>query len=307
LTAKPLYFSTKGDNSVKFELIALMSEAWRAILSNIGWMAWNLFLALVPVAISFWLFHRPRSRSLRWGVLLLLGATFVLGVRRYNVGHAINLMRDVRGIYLGMDTIYLIGAVALTLVLMGLDIFLLRLRGTRSLLWWVGFLVFIGFLPNAPYVLTDIIHLYEDIRQNYSVWVTTLALIPQYIVFMVVGFQAYVLSLIYLGDYLKQYGLGKFILWVELIVHGLSAIGIYLGRFQRFNSWHIITQPDALVMSVFNDLTEKRPALVMAVTFLVIAGLYWLMKQITLAVLSGRSRAIASVESSQSDLPKPQS
>ncbi len=292
---------------MKFELIALMNEVWRAILANSGWMAWNLFLALVPVAISFWLFHWPRSRWLRWSVLLLLGATFVLGVRRYNVGHAINLMRDVRGIYLGMDTSYLVGAVVLTLVLMGLDIFWLRLRGTRSLLWWVGFLVFIGFLPNAPYVLTDIIHLYEDIRQNYSVWVLTLALIPQYLVFMVVGFQAYVLSLIYLGDYLKGQGLGKFILWVELIVHGLSAVGIYLGRFQRFNSWHIITQPDTLVMSVFNDLTGKRPALVMAVTFVVIAVLYWLMKQITFAVLSGRSRAIASVETSESDLPKPQS
>jgi uncharacterized membrane protein len=94
---------------------------------------------------------------------------------------------------------------------------------------------------------------------------------------------------------------------VELIVHGLSAVGIYLGRFKHFNSWYIITKPDALVISVFNDLTEKRPALVMAVTFVVIAVLYWLMKQITLAVLAGRSRAIASVESSQSDLPKPQS
>ncbi|MBW4495291.1 MAG: DUF1361 domain-containing protein [Oscillatoria princeps RMCB-10] len=292
---------------MKFELMALIGEAWRGILANSGWMAWNLFLALVPVAISFWLFHRPRSRLLRWGVLLLLGATFFLGVRRYNVGHLINLMRDVHSIYLGMDTIYLVGAIVLTLVLMGLDIFWLRLRGTRSLLWWVGFLVFIGFLPNAPYVLTDIIHLYEDIRQNYSVWVITLALIPQYLLFMVVGFQAYVLSLIYLGDYLKQYGLGKFILWVELIVHGLSAIGIYLGRFQRFNSWHIITQPDTLVMSVFNDLTGKRPALVMAVTFAVIAVLYWLMKQMTLAIFSRRSSARASLESSQSDLPTAES
>jgi uncharacterized membrane protein len=90
-------------------------------------------------------------------------------------------------------------------------------------------------------------------------------------------------------------------------VHGLSAVGIYLGRFQRFNSWHILTQPDALVMSVFNDLTGKRPALVMAVTFVVIAVLYWLMKQITLAIFSEQSRAIASVETSESDLPKPQS
>ncbi|MCU0515378.1 MAG: DUF1361 domain-containing protein [Oscillatoria sp. Prado101] len=294
---------------MKFELMELINLAWRVIWLNNMWMTWNLLLALIPLALSFWLFHWPRSRWLRWGVFLLMGATWIPFNGSYNYRNLDKLKPAVYKIHSGMDSIdlgidtsYLVGAIALTLVLMGLDIFWLRLRGTRSILWWVGLLVFIGFLPNAPYVLTDILHFYNNIRANHSVWVITLAVIPQYLLFMIVGFEAYVLSLIYVGYYLKGHGLGKFILWAELILHGLSTVGIYLGRFKRLNSWHILTQPDDVVMSVLNDLTEKRPALVMAVTFLVIAVLYWLFKQMTLAILYWKSRDRASVETSESDL-----
>ncbi|MBD1939375.1 DUF1361 domain-containing protein [Microcoleus sp. FACHB-68] len=267
------------------QLTNWISVAWQALLANNRWMGWNLFLALVPLALSFWLFHRPRSRVLRWGTLILTGITFFLGIRRYSLTSAVNLLRDIRSIYLGIDPIYLVGALIGTLILMGLDFWLLGWRGARSLLWWVGFLAFIFFLPNAPYVLTDVIHFYEEIRYNYSVWVLTLALIPQYLIFMGIGFEAYVLSLIYLGFYLRRQGWGKFILWAELILHALSAIGIYLGRFQRFNSWHVISQPDQLVMSVMTDLTRTRPLLVTVVTFVVIAVFYWLVKQVSLGIM----------------------
>ncbi|GGA32273.1 hypothetical protein CYANOKiyG1_49030 [Okeania sp. KiyG1] len=176
-------------------------------------------------------------------------------------------------------------AIAITLVLIVLGIYLLRRSQHSSLLWWFGLLIFIAFLPNAPYVLTDIIHLYQDIRQSNSVWVLTLAVVPQYLLFMFIGFEAYVLSLINLGYYLQRQGWSNFILGIELIIHCLSAIGIYLGRFKRFNSWDIVTNPDALVKSVYNDLFDRRPILVILITFIVILSLYWLMKLVTLALL----------------------
>ena len=176
------------------------------------------------------------------------------------------------------------GAIAITLALMAVDIWVLGQRGVRSLRWWAGFLVFIAFLPNAPYVLTDIIHLIEQIKQGPSVWVVTLALIPQYLAFMLAGLEAYVLSVMSLGYYLTQQGWGKFVLVTELTIHTLSAIGIYLGRFIRFNSWDLITNPDALVNTVMNDLIGKRPVVVMAATFVVITSLYWLMKQVSLGI-----------------------
>ncbi|MDY7005858.1 MAG: DUF1361 domain-containing protein [Cyanobacteriota bacterium] len=176
-------------------------------------------------------------------------------------------------------------AIAITLVLIILGICLLRRPKSFSLLWWFGFLIFIAFLPNAPYVLTDIIHLYQDIRQSNFVWVLTLAVVPQYLLFMFIGFEAYVISLINLGDYLQRQGWNKFILGIELIIHCLSAIGIYLGRFKRFNSWDIVTNPDTLIKSVYSDMFSQGPILVILITFIVIFSLYWLMKLVTLALV----------------------
>lgn len=195
----------------------LLVAAWTAWSRHSGWMAWNLFLAFIPLALSVWLFRR-KSQS-------------------------------------------------------------------RSILWWIAFAVFIAFLPNAPYLLTDIIHLIQAIRTNYSVWIITLVLIPQHLLAILAGFEAYILSLINLGYYLHRQGARKFIIWAELITHALCAIGVYLGRFKRFNSWDLVTQPDDLLESVIDDLTSKRPVLVIATTFIVLTVLYWLMKQVTLGLL----------------------
>jgi uncharacterized membrane protein len=195
----------------------LLANAWQAWNIHSGWIAWNLFLAFIPLALSFWLFRRAFQ--------------------------------------------------------------------SRSLLWWVGFLVFIAFLPNAPYLLTDIIHLIKAIRDYYSVWIITLVLIPPHIIAILAGFEAYVLSLINLGHYLKQQRVGQYVLWAELLTHALCAIGVYLGRFKRFNSWDFLTQPDDLARSVVDDLTAKRPVLVIVVTFVVLTVLYWVMKQVTLGLV----------------------
>jgi uncharacterized membrane protein len=32
----------------------------------------------------------------------------------------------------------------------------------RSVIWWIGLIIFITFLPNAPYALTDYIHIVGD-------------------------------------------------------------------------------------------------------------------------------------------------
>jgi uncharacterized membrane protein len=173
----------------------------------------------------------------------------------------------------------------LAFIPVALSIWLFRLSRQRSILWWLGLLVFFAFLPNAPYVLTDILHLVYDIREGYSIWIITLVLVPLYLFFILGGFQAYVMSLINLGYYLHKQGKSHYILAVELITHALSAIGIYLGRFQRFNSWDLITQPDALADSIIDDLASKGPVLIIAITFVIVAALYWLMKQLSLGFL----------------------
>lgn len=269
---------------MNLDLTDWLAFAGQTLLKNRDWMTWNLFLAVLPWALSLWLFGKPRLRLLRWGVVSLVVATFI--------PHASHALKSSLYILQYIKTSYLIWAIALTLVLMGFDRWKLKTEGSRSLLWWLGFLVFIAFLPNAPYVLTDIIHLVDDIRFYESIWIITLILIPQYLLFMGLGFQAYVLSVMRLGRYLKSQGWGRFVIPTEFMVHALSAIGIYLGRFRRFNSWDLVTQPDRVVMITMDDLASKRPFLVTIVTFAVIAGLYFAMKWVTESIgLAQQSRS----------------
>ena len=195
----------------------ILANALDAFNRYSGWIIWNLFLAFIPLALSFWLF--------RWQTK------------------------------------------------------------SRSLLWWIGLIVFISFLPNAPYLLTDIIHLIEATRAGYSAWIITLIFIPLHLFAILSGLEAYVVSLINQGHYLRRQGAGKFVIWAELIVHSLCAVGVYLGRFRRFNSWDLVTQPRIVFIKTINDLTTKQPLLVIAITFVAIAVSYWLMKQVTLGLL----------------------
>ncbi|KAB8334094.1 DUF1361 domain-containing protein [Scytonema tolypothrichoides VB-61278] len=178
----------------------------------------------------------------------------------------------------------------LAFIPLALSVWLFRSGRGRSWVWWLGFIVFYTFLPNAPYLLTDIIHLIDDIRTIQSVWIITLILIPLYVLVILAGFEAYVISLINLGYYLHRIGKSKWILWVELITHVLCAVGVYWGRFLRFNSWDFVTQPDELLTKGIEDILGKQPLVIIAITFGILVALHWIMKRVTLGFFSQRRK-----------------
>jgi uncharacterized membrane protein len=108
--------------------------------------------------------------------------------------------------------------------------------------------------------------------------------IPIHVFAILLGFEAYVVSLINQSYYLKRQGAGKFILLSELLTHALCAIGIFLGRFRRYNSWDLVTDPDRVLNATLDDLTSKLPLVVMIITFIILTVMYWIFKQVTLGV-----------------------
>jgi len=60
------------------------------------------------------------------------------------------------------------------------------------------FLAYYFFLPNAPYVLTDVIHLVRQIKDyryfGLSDSSIIVYLIPQYLIFIFIGFSMYVIA-----------------------------------------------------------------------------------------------------------------
>ena len=264
-----------------------LSIAFSSIYS--GWILWNLFLAFIPLFLSYILFRRKEISSIKiWGSLAAMSVIGAVGLwpRLPRVMRA--QMQLVEALSSGDRTaqlklVWWMTLAALSLLL-SFSLFQ-RQKSRRTILWWLSLVAFIAFLPNAPYVLTDIIHLVRAVSSGgLRIWVVVLVFIPLHTFSILLGFEAYVIALINQARYLKQKGNERFILPIELLFHALSAIGIYLGRFIRLNSWDIATDPTSVAMTTLNTLTTRRPAAVVFVTFVILTVLYWVMKQITLGI-----------------------
>jgi uncharacterized membrane protein len=251
------------------------------ISEDIGRIAWNIFLALIPLTLSFFLFYKPRSRVFSWSTYLLLVLSFVVGIKKYKDGNFLIALQRVLFSLWGVRAIFVGIAIGLIFILLIID---LRSRSTdnrsRSLLWWLVLLPFVAILPNAPYILTDIIHFYAAVRTIDSVWAITLVVVPIYIIFIGVGWFSYVFSLVNISRYLSKANLDRYTSITEVGLHFLCAIGIYIGRFIRFNSWSLVTQPKQFLDVLPGELIGKFPLVVILITFLIITILYGISKPI---------------------------
>jgi uncharacterized membrane protein len=105
-------------------------------------------------------------------------------------------------------------------------------------------------LPNAPYVATDLIHFIDTVREsNDSAWKILGTEFPVYVAFILFGLLCYSFTTDRLLYALKM-RLGRTAYWTGLALIPLaSAIGIYLGRVARFNSWDILIDPRGILLS----------------------------------------------------------
>lgn len=115
--------------------------------------------------------------------------------------------------------------------------------------------VWLLFFPNAPYIITDIFH-YES-RPPLPMWFDLLLVINAAWCGIMLG----LVSLLQVEQFLAK-NLRPF--WVNCCITGsllLCSYGIYIGRFLRFNSWDIVTNPVALfstsLQRVFNPFDYK--------------------------------------------------
>jgi uncharacterized membrane protein len=106
------------------------------------------------------------------------------------------------------------------------------------------------FLPNAPYLLTDVALLRQ--RGGIPLW---------YDLILVLGFAwtGTVLGLasLYLMQRIVRHAAGATVSWLfVLVVVGLSGFGVYLGRFPRWNSWDLFTSPLDLLGHIWEQVSN---------------------------------------------------
>jgi uncharacterized membrane protein len=147
------------------------------------------------------------------------------------------------------NAVWMTANVFLALVPVALALFLFVPQRRRTAAWWIGVGAFVAFLPNAPYVLTDVVHLAHQARLARTDE-EVLALLAEYALLMGAGLAAYGLSIYVLRRRLTEDGAGRWRWPVELALHGLCAVGIFLGRFMRLNSWDVLVRPGTVLQYV---------------------------------------------------------
>lgn len=176
----------------------------------------------------------------------------------------------------------------------GLAVAVFRHRGPRTALWWSGAALCALFLPNAPYVVTDLVHLRDDVLRADSDMAVITAVLPSYAAFIAAGFVAYGLAVGEMGRYLTRIGLGRWRGAAELATHALCAVGVVLGRVARLNSWEPMTEPHGTAERVVLTLSWRGAPLAVLVTFVAI----WLCHGATRALVRHGVAAVGSAAAS---------
>ena len=145
-----------------------------------------------------------------------------------------------------------------------------RLRLTAAL-WLPAWLL---FLPNAPYIITDIIHLRE--RQGVPILYDAVLLFAFATCGLALGF----VSLRWIQMLVARWvGLWSSRIFA-LTMLCLTGFGVYLGRFRRWNSWDVLADPVDLagdvLLRLLHPLEHWRAWGVTGLFAVLLVFLYWL-------------------------------
>lgn len=119
------------------------------------------------------------------------------------------------------------------------------------------------FFPNAPYILTDLLHLKS--RAAMPLWYDMVMLLSFGLNGLFLGY----ISLVMVESVLERLFDRAFAVAASLVCTFAAAYGIYLGRYHRVNSWDVWTDPWSIAHQVLDPLFHPfAHARVWAITFL---------------------------------------
>jgi len=133
--------------------------------------------------------------------------------------------------------------------------------------WRVVGLMWLLFLPNAPYIVTDFLHL---LRQRPFPILYDLTLI---FAFAWTGLLLGLVSMKMMQEQVAQ-SRGRLVGWSFVVVaSGLTGVGIYVGRVLRWNSWHVVTRPGRIFDTFADALADPFSRISAIAHVAVFAGL----------------------------------
>lgn len=145
---------------------------------------------------------------------------------------------------------FLIWNLFLAIVPYTITTYLVSLKKINLLKLSVYFIIWLLFLPNAPYIITDLLHLKTS--GSTMLWLDVLMIS----FFAINGLLLFYLSLSDFKTLLKQHFNSTISYVIIFAVFFLTSFGMYLGRFLRYNSWEILSNPKHLFNDVINIIAH---------------------------------------------------
>ncbi|MDR0505421.1 MAG: DUF1361 domain-containing protein [Dysgonamonadaceae bacterium] len=108
--------------------------------------------------------------------------------------------------------------------------------------------VWLLFFPNAPYILTDLFHL--KMKTSMPIWFDLVLILSFAWSGLLFGF----LSLWDIESIFEQSMKPVYVKIISIILLFVGSFGIYIGRYLRWNSWDIITEPFRLIYDIGNNI-----------------------------------------------------
>jgi uncharacterized membrane protein len=122
----------------------------------------------------------------------------------------------------------------------------------RRALSVAGVALWILFLPNAPYVVTDFVHLNSD--PPVPLWFDVLL----FSTYAWTGLQLGFVSIHVVMEHARR-RLGARTAWaLTVVLLAACSLAIYLGRFEVLNSWDLLVRPQTVLSAIFSPHSLPR-------------------------------------------------
>lgn len=196
------------------------------------------------------------NQKIKTFLLLSLATLFsclLVAYRLYYIGFDLNLLLHPTDLlaYEGAKTfIFLIWNLFLAWIPYLISLFLPMTRKWKfqKISAFVLLFSWLLFFPNAPYIITDLLHL--KARFPVPLWYDVLMIFSFAWTGLLLGY----CSLLEVQIFLKKLFSTTFTWFITGFAIFLCSLGIYIGRFQRWNSWDLFSNPSALFRDIGHTL-----------------------------------------------------
>ena len=158
------------------------------------------------------------------------------------------------------------------LALIAYDFAVLTRYFKQAWLFPILFILWLVFYPNTFYMITDIVHMHwvGDTLWNKASLHLFMVFVPSILFGIYCGIESWLI--------LQERF--KFSWWTELlatlVLSVISSMAIYIGRYDRLNTWDLVSNPGQVVQKLLETFQRERLLFILGFTFIQFLSLVFL-------------------------------